>query len=372
MIYTNLFVWLEKLLQITMYDPKIPYNQLPLLPGDFEYDRKDLLKLAIKASEALSRLNGLIKLIPNHEILIAPLLIKESVESSAIENINTTTLKVLQSNALPENTVTWAEKEVLHYHGAMLAGYERIKRDGGIWYNAILEIQSLIEPAKPGIRKLPGTVIGNRRGDIVYTPPVEEDIIVWLLTNLEKWMSQEDDIHPLIKMPVLHYQFESIHPFYDGNGRTGRILNVLYLIMAGKLDYPVLFLSEFINKNRQEYYRLFTHIRETEDFGDFIIYMLEWVIIQATNTAEKIININTLMNTTEQSISHLGIDYHKIITLFFSKPFLTMSEFTEYMKCTRPTATRYMRILQEHKAISSIKIWKNKLIYIPAFIELLQ
>lgn len=355
-----------------MHDPKIPYNDLPLLPGDFEYDRKDLLKIAIRASEALSRLNGLVKLIPNHEILIAPLLIKESVESSAIENINTTTLKVLQSNALPESAIKWPEKEVLHYHRAMLAGYDRIKRDGGIWYNAILEIQSLIEPAKPGIRKLPGTVIGNNQGQVIYTPPVEEKTIVWLLANLEKWMSAADDIDALIKMPVIHYQFESIHPFYDGNGRTGRILNVLYLIMANKLEYPVLFLSEFINKNRQEYYWLFTHVRATGDFGSFINYMLEWVIMQATSTAEKIVRIHTLMHTTEKSIAHLGIDYHKIVTLFFSKPFLTMTEFIGHMQCTRPTATRYIHLLEENKMITSLKIWKNKLMYIPEFINLLQ
>ena len=356
-----------------MYDPKIPYNHLPLLPGDFEYDKKAFLKLAIKASEELSKLNGLVKLIPNHEILIAPLLVKESVESSAIENINTTTLKVLQSEALPESAVKWPEKEVLHYHRAMLAWYERLKQEWGIWYNAIIDTQSLIEPTKPWVRKIPGTVIANGYGEILYTPPVWEDIIVWLLSNLERWMNlSDDDIDPLIKMPVIHYQFESIHPFYDGNGRTGRILNVLYLIMSGKLDYPVLFLSEYINKHRKEYYRLFTKTRDSGDYTDFIIYMLEWVILQAKSTSEKIMEIHTLMWEIEEKMSKLNIDYHKTTKILFSKPFLTVSEFAELMWYTRQTATKYIQLLEENNFLSSMKIGKNKLLYIPSFINLLQ
>jgi Fic family protein len=356
-----------------MHDPKIPYNQLPLLPGDFEYDKKSFLKLAIKASEELSKLNGLVKLIPNHKILIAPLLMKESVESSAIENINTTTLKVLQSEALPESAVTWPEKEVLHYHRAILAGYERLQQEWGIGYNAIISTQSLIEPSKPWVRKIPGTVIANGYGEVLYTPPVGEDVIVWLLSNLEKWMNEsDDDIDPLIKMPVIHYQFESIHPFYDGNGRTGRILNVLYLIMSGKLDYPVLFLSEYINKHRKEYYRLFTKTRDTGDYSDFIIYMLEWVILQAKSTSEKIIAIHALMQEIEEKMSKLNLDYHKIAKILFSKPFLTVSEFSDLMGYTRQTATKYIQLLEENNLVSSMKIGKNKLLYISAFINLLQ
>ena len=356
-----------------MHDPKIPYNHLPLLPGDFEYDKKVFLKLAIKASEELSKLNGLVKLIPNHELLIAPLLVKESVESSAIENINTTTLKVLQSEALPESAVKWPEKEVLHYHRAMLAWYERLKQEWGIGYNAIISTQSLIEPTKPWVRKIPGTVIANGYGEVLYTPPVGEDVIIWLLSNLEKWMNEwDDDIDPLIKMPVVHYQFESIHPFYDGNGRTGRILNVLYLIMSGKLDYPVLFLSEYINKQRKEYYRLFTKTRDTGDYSDFIIYMLEWVILQARSTSEKIIAIHTLMQTIEENMSKLNLDYHKITKILFSKPFLSVSEFSELMGYTRQTATKYIQLLEKNNLVSSMKIGKNKLLYISSFINLLQ
>lgn len=356
-----------------MYDPKIPYNLLPLLPGEFDFDKKEFLKLAIKAVEEISKMNALVKLIPNHEILIAPLLVKESVESSAIENINTTTLKVLQSEALPETAVKWPEKEVLHYHRAMLAGYERVKKEWGIGYNTILEIQSLIEPDKPWVRKLPWTVIANGYKEVLYTPPVGEDVIVWLLSNLENWMNRsDDDIDPLIKMPVLHYQFESIHPFYDGNGRTGRILNVLYLIMSGKLDYPILFLSEYINKYRREYYGLFTKTRDTDDYSYFITYMLEWVIIQAKSTSEKIIRIRTLMQEIEEKISKINLDYHKITKVLFSKPFLSVNEFSELTWYTRQTMTKYIRLLEENNIISSMRIGKNKLVFIASFISILE
>ena len=355
-----------------MYQKDLPYNMLPVLPGDFDYDQVSLLKLAIKASEEISKLNGLVKLIPNHEILIAPLLIKESVESSAIENINTTTLKVLQSNALPASAVKWAEKEVLHYHRAMLTGYERLRREWGIGYNALLEIQSLIEPAKPWVRKIPGTVIANGHGEVLYTPPVWEDVIVWLLSNLERWMHSPDDIDPLIKMPVIHYQFESIHPFYDGNGRTGRILNVLYLIVSGKLEYPILFLSEYINASRQEYYRYLNHGHETTDYTDIITYLLKWIIVQSNKTSEKIIKIHELMKEMEQKTALLKLDYAKITTILFTHPYITASEFERTLGWSRSTVSRYIAKLETARLISSLKIGKNKLLYVPEFIALLQ
>lgn len=355
-----------------MFQKDTPYNTLPVLPGNFDYDQTALLKLAIKASEEISRLNGLVYLIPNHEILISPLLIKESVESSAIENINTTTVKVLQSHALPAGSAKWAEKEVLHYHTAILAGYERLKREWGIGYNTLLEIQSLIEPEKPGVRKLSGTVIANSYREVLYTPPVGEDIIVWLLSNLERWMNTiEDDIDPLIKMPVIHYQFESIHPFYDGNGRTGRILNILYLILTGKLQYPILFLSEYINATRGQYYTYLNRAHETTDYTDITLYLLEWIIVQAKKTGDKIIKIHELMKQIEWDISLLKLDYAKITSILFMNPFVTTSEFEKKLWGSRATVSRHIAKLEKAGIVSSLKIGKNKLIYIQSFIDIL-
>lgn len=355
-----------------MYDKNIPYNDLPLLPGNFSYDKKEFLKLAIKASEELSKLNWLSYLIPNLEILISPLLIKESVESSAIENINTTTLKVLQANALSPNLVKWPEKEVLHYHRAILFGFEKIKKDWRIWYNFLVELQSIIESNKAWVRKLPWTVIANSNWEILYTPPSWEDIIIKLLTNLERFINNyDDDIESLIKMPVIHYQFESIHPFYDWNGRTWRMLNVLYLILTKKLDYPILFLSEYINKTRQKYYNLLSKTTSTWDYSEFIIYLLEWIISQSKITSEKIIKIKYLMNDIENKLSSLNLDYHKITTILFSNPFLTVWEFEKLLWVARATANRQLKKLEESKIIETIKIWKNKLIYLKDFINLL-
>ncbi|MDQ7009696.1 MAG: Fic family protein [Candidatus Gracilibacteria bacterium] len=355
-----------------MFDKNIAYNDLPLLPGKFDYEQKEILKLTIKASEALSKLNGLLYLVPNIEILISPLLTKESVESSAIENINTTTLKVLQSQALPEKNIAGAEKEVLHYHNAILKGFENIKKYGGIGYNFLIETQSIIEPNKTGIRKLPGTVIANGFGETLYTPPSGKENIDKLLTNLEKFINDmEDDIDPLIKMPVIHYQFESIHPFYDGNGRTGRILNVLYLVLTKKLDFPVLFLSEYINKTKGKYYKLLNKTTNTNDYTNLIIYFLEAIIEQSKNTGEKILKIKELMSEKEEKIEKLNMDYSKVTKILFSFPFLSVNELANKLEISRQAVTNNISKLEENNVVESIKIGRNKLIFIPEFIALL-
>ncbi len=355
-----------------MFDKKIPYNSLQLLPWKYDYEQKGFLKLAIKASEEISKLNWLIYLVPNHEILISPLLVKESVESSAIENINTTTLKVLQSKALPISTINWPEKEVLYYHNAILKGFEQLKKQWWIWYNFLIELQSMVEPNKTWVRKIPWTVIANSLWEVLYTPPTWEETIVKLLTNLENFINNfEDDIDALIKMPVIHYQFESIHPFYDWNGRTWRILNVLYLVLANKLDFPILFLSEYINKTKQDYYKLLNKTTKTWNYWEFIIYLLEWIIYQSKNTSKKILKIKDLINIIKNKLSKINMDNYKLINILFSNPFLSVSDFTKELELSRQSVTKYINILEENKIISSVKIWRNKLIFIPEFIELL-
>ncbi|MCP4522871.1 MAG: Fic family protein [Candidatus Gracilibacteria bacterium] len=354
------------------FDKNKPYNDLPLLPGIFEYDQKEFLKLAIKASEEVGKLNGLIKLIPNFEILISPFLIKESVKSNEIENINTTTIKVLQQDAINTKNVSGPEKEVLSYRDSMLAGYKLLREQKGIGYNLLMLLQSNIEPSKPGVRKISGTVISNSLGEVLYTPPSGEENINRLLTNLEKFINNfEDDIDAFIKMPIIHYQFEAIHPFLDGNGRTGRILNILHLVLAGKLDYPILFLSEYINRTKTDYYRLLNKTTETGDYTDFTIYLLKGIILQAKNTSNRIIQIKELIINVENKMSSLNIDYHKITTILFSKPYQTLSSFEKEMGVSRATANRYIDKLEKKGVISSVKIGKNKLIYISEFIDLI-
>lgn len=317
-------------------------------------------------------MNGLVKLIPNFEILISPFLTKESVKSNEIENINTTTIKVLQQEALKKEKVSWPEKEVLYYREAMLSWFRLIREQWWIGYNMLLLLQSKIEPNKPWVRKIPWTVISNSLWEVLYTPPTGEDNINKLLTNLESFINDfEDDIDAFIKMPVVHYQFEAIHPFSDWNGRTWRILNILYLILAKKLDYPILFMSEYINETKDRYYKLLNKTTRTWDYSDFIIYLLKGVIKQAENTSKKIIKIKDLIIITENNIQELNVDYHKITTILFSQPYQTLSNFEEQMGVSRATANRYIDTLEDRGIIRTVKIWKNKLIYIKEFIDLI-
>lgn len=354
------------------YNKDQPYNDLPLLPWNFDFDNKEFLKLAIKASEEVGKLNWLIKLIPNFEILISPFLTKESVKSNEIENINTTTIKVLQQEAIKSEKVSWPEKEVLYYREAILSWFRLLREQWGIWYNTLLSLQSKIEPNKPWVRKLPWTIISNSLWEVLYTPPNGEDNINKLLKNLEVFINNfDDEIDAFIKMPVIHYQFEAIHPFSDWNWRTWRILNILYLILAKKLDYPILFMSEYINETKSKYYTLLNKTTKTGDYSDFIIYILKWIIKQAENTSKKIVKIKELIEKTESNIKELNIDYHKIAIILFSQPFQTLSNFENEMWVSRATANRYIDKLEDKWIIRSIKIWKNKLIYIKEFIDLI-
>ncbi len=357
---------------IIMFKKNKPNNNLKILPWSFNYDQIEILKLAIKATWKLEKLNGLMYLMPNKEILISPMLIKESVDSSEIENIHTTTKKVLQSKAIWIEKSKWAEKEVLHYHDAILYWYEKLKNRWWLWYNDFLEIQKIIEPNKPWIRTLPWTIIADWKWIAIYTPPEWKDNIDKLLLNLEKFMNNfDDDIELLIKMPIIHYQFESIHPFYDWNWRTWRILNILYLILSKKLNFPILFLSEYINDNRNKYYELLWKTHENSDYTNFIIFILEWIIKQADLTSKKILKIQELMKKIEEDIEKINMDYHKIAQIFFSNPFTSIKLFQKSMWIAEITATRNIKKLETNNIIKTIKIWRNKLIYIPEFIKLL-
>lgn len=357
-----------------MFDPHIPYNDLPLLPWSFDYDQTKLLKLSIKANQALARLDGLSLLLPNYQLLISPLLAKESIASNAIENINTTMVDFLQQEALTKDTLSWAEKEVQHYRSTILYGIELIKKYGGISTNMLIELQSHIEPSKTGVRKIPGTIIGNSRTwETIYTPPEWEETIRTLLSNLESFVNTADDIDPLIKMAVIHHQFESIHPFYDGNGRVGRILMVLYLILVGKIQKPILFLSSYIMNEKSSYYDAFARWERENNYSPMIEFLLEWVIVQSQQTEEKIIAINDLI---EQYITHmrdLGFkDAYMLATVFFKYPFVSVGKLSQELNVSRQSVYTYVKKLQTKWYIEHVKLWNHKLLYIPSFIELIQ
>ena len=272
-----------------------------------------ILEQLTLSSRALAELKGYANTIPNMHILINAVTINEAKDSSAIENIVTThddIYKVLTESGYKEENA----KEVVDYRNAIWAGYEQIKKDGFINTNTIVKIQGMIEHNNAGIRKLPGTELKNSlTGETIYIPPQNEEEIRDYLRNLEEFINNnEDEIDPLIKVCLIHYQFESIHPFYDGNGRTGRILNILYLVLNKLIDSPILYLSKYINKTKQEYYKLFNEVRNNNNFEDWILYILKGIEITSKETITLIEKIqNEMKNYKEEFRTKLPKIYSK-------------------------------------------------------------
>lgn len=356
-----------------MFDPKLPYNDLPLLPGDFDFQQKQFLKPLIQANQALAKLDWLTLILPNYEVLIHPLLTKESVASNEIENINTTMMDFLQQEAIGAAKLQWAEKEVEFYRAAVIRGVEEIAKRWGISVKLLVDLQAMIEPHRPWIRKIPGTVIANSTGTVLYTPPQGENVIKELLYNLEEFIHAQDDIDPLIKVWIIHHQFESIHPFYDGNGRIGRILILLYLILTKKITKPVLFLSAYILSQKNKYYASFDRQGMKWMYENMIAFMLDGIWKQSQATQEKIIAIHNLMDATTKHIKNEWFrDYHLISQLLFSYPFMTVQSFADSLWVTRQSASELIKKLETKKIIKTTRLKNSKLLYLPSFIEIIK
>src|SRR5476649_1340819 len=239
---------------------------IPLLPFDTDIETKEVLKKLNKAHQALAELKGVAASIPNQSILINTLGLQEAKDSSAIENIVTTHDELFKDDAQPEDFSNAAAKEVLRYRQALAIGFALVRHSGLLTTSHVLKIQAELERNTAGLRKLPGTALKDGAGNTVYTPPQEPDVIIDLMRDLVRFINDDGifDADPLIKMALIHHQFESIHPFYDGNGRTGRIINVLYLVKQGLLDIPVLYLSRHIVRTKADYYRLLQQVRESD------------------------------------------------------------------------------------------------------------
>ena len=338
---------------------------MKLLPfNDFDLKTLRILEALNEASRSLAELKGFANSIPNQHILINAITINEAKDSSAIENIVTThdsIYKVLiESGYKDENA-----KEVVDYRSAIWHGYEIVKKKGFINTNVLVEIQSMIEHNEAGIRKTPGTNLKNSKtGEIIYTPPQEESEIRNLLKNLEDYMNDKDDtIDPLIKMSLIHYQFESIHPFYDGNGRTGRILNVLYLVLNDLLDSPILYLSNYINNNKSEYYRLFTSFRDENNYEDWIIYILSGIDETSKNTIELIKLILNEMNLfKEEFMTKLPKIYSdELLDSLFYEVYTRINYIEEKCDVTRQTAATYLNQLVEAGLIECEKVGRESI-----------
>lgn len=288
----------------------------------------------------------------------------EVKDSSAIENIVTThddIYKVLTESGFKEENA----KEVVDYRNAIWAGYEQIKKDGFINTNTIVKIQGIIEHNNAGIRKLPGTELKNSlTGETIYTPPQNEEEIRDYLRNLEKFINNnEDGIDPLIKVCLIHYQFESIHPFYDGNGRTGRILNILYLVLNKLIDSPILYLSKYINKTKQEYYKLFNEVRNNNNYEEWILYILKGIEITSKETITLIEKIQDEMkNFKEEFRTKLPKIYSKeLLESLFYEVYTKIAYIEKACDVTRLTATSYLNQLEEIGLLESEKIGREKI-----------
>ena len=338
----------------------IPKN-LPL-DTDVDFESKEILKKSIKANKALAKLNGIVKIIPNQSILINSLTLQEAKDSSEIENI-ITTHDDLYKTSIDISNITKESKEVQNYKSALLKGYHLVKDNGFLLNRYILEIQEELEQNSAGIRKQTGTMLKNPvTGEIKFIPPQNHQDIVNLLSNLEKYINEKSEIDPLINMAIIHYQFETIHPFYDGNGRTGRIINILYLILNGLLDIPVLYLSKYIIKNRSDYYRLLQEVRTKNSWQEWILYMLDGIEKTSLEMIDLVSNIKNLMDKTKLEIREkLPKIYSKdLLEILFMHPYTKIDFLVNDLRLHRETASRYLKELENIGILKSVKISRSK------------
>tara|TARA_R110002049_G_scaffold83103_4_gene211233 strand:+ start:1241 stop:2320 length:1080 start_codon:yes stop_codon:yes gene_type:complete len=341
-----------------------PYSLSKLPPIREKVETLEILRQLSKSSKSLGELKGIAQTMPNQEMLINAVVLQEAKDSSEIENIITTQdelYKALATNSKQGDRV----KEVINYRKAIFLGHKLLKEQGFLRLNDIEYLQKTIIENNAGIRKLPGTVLKNdKTGEVVYTPPQEKEHILDLLGNfLDHFNLKQEDFPPLINLAILHYQFESIHPFYDGNGRTGRILNILYLTINDLLDIPILYLSSYINENKADYYRLLNKVNKSDEWEEYILYILKAIEVTANRTIAKINSINSLLSETiEIAQSKEPKIYRKeLIELLFEQPYSKIEYVVQKLNVERKAASRYLNSLEEIGILESEKVGRESI-----------
>lgn len=325
------------------------------------FDTAPILKALNRASRSLAELKGVAASIPNQGILINTLTLQEARDSSAIENI-VTTQDDLYREEEPADTTGTAIKEVLRYRQALRTGFERVRDSGLLTLNTILEVQERLECNRAGLRKLPGTALRDPQGQVVYEPPQDADEVQRLMRDLEAFVHDRPpfEADPLVKMALIHHQFESIHPFYDGNGRTGRIVIVLYLVKEGLLDIPVLYLSRHIVQTKPDYYRLLQAVRDQDDWEGWVLYMLQAVAATAADTVATIQTIKVLLQRTKLRIrDHYRFYSQDLINNLFNHPYTRVEFLQRELGVSRLTATRYLDALAGDGVLRKIRVGRN-------------
>lgn len=330
------------------FDPSQPYNDLPLLPPTVELESKAVLKQAIAANRALANLRGLAAQIPNQGVLINSIVLQEARLSSEIENIVTTNDELYRADADADadGKTDPHTKEVLRYRQALNFGFSQLKLRP-LATNLFIDIVRTIKQVDFGVRRLPGVALKNRADEVVYTPPVGEVVIREKLANLEQFIHAQDDLDPLVKMAVMHYQFEAIHPFEDGNGRTGRIVNLLHLVEQGLLDIPVLFLSRYILANKPGYYEGLRGVTEKQDWESWVLYMLRAVESTAQQTFDQVTRIRVLMEQVREQVQQQapGIYSKDLVEAIFQHPYTKIQFLVDANIAKRQTASSYLQTL---------------------------
>lgn len=357
---------------MSLWNPEKPFQELPPLPPSAECQTVDVLQHCIEARSALAELKQAAMLIPNPAILIKTLPLLEAKASSEIENIVTTTDKLFE-HLTPESNADPATKEALRYSSALLEAFGA-RNERPLNTRTAETICSRIRGVEVRVRSVPGTALRNGSdGPVVYTPPVGESVLRELLANWERYLHSDDPIDPLIKMAVGHYQFEAIHPFTDGNGRTGRILNSLYLIERGLLTLPVLYLSRYILQNRNEYNRRLLQVTERGDWESWITFILVGVEETSRWTTDKIAAIRDLAEETRHHIkkSLPGIYSYELANAIFELPYCRITNLTERGIAQRQTASRYLKSLVEIGVLVEVRSAREKLFVNSRFMQLL-
>ena len=346
-----------------------------LPPAREKVENIEILRQNNKSTAALAELKGIAKTIPNQAMLINAIVLQEAKDSSEIENIITTQDELYKALTVNKTHMSAATKEVVSYRKAILKGFDMAKKQCFLRVNDIIIIQQEIVNNTAGIRSLPGTVLKNEETqEVVYTPPQNKAEILDLLTNFINHFNREDDLSPLINLAILHFQFESIHPFYDGNGRTGRILNILYLVLNKLIDVPILYLSSYIINNKATYYRLLNKTNKTGQWEEWIIFMLKAVESTSKNTISRITNIKNLLDSTVVKVQKDAPKVYRkeLVELLFEQPYSKIEFVVNKLGVERKAASRYLKELERIGIIEAQKIGRESIYINKALIEMLK
>ena len=345
------------------FNRKIPYNDLPLLPPKADIETKKILLKTISAGRTLAQFNGALLNLPNPTLFLDTIYLQEAKASSEVENIITTNDELYKSLVTDRKVEDSATKEVLSYKEALWLGLEQLKTKPFITTNLCIKIVQCIKRNEASIRVTPGTNLKNPKGEVIYTPPDGEDIIRKKLTNWEKFINEDSSLDPLIKMALMHYQFEAIHPFSDGNGRTGRILLLLYLSLSRLLDFPAIYLSEYIIKNKAEYFQKLRNVTEKNEWESYILYMLDMIEETSVKALKRLNEITTAMDKTAEEIKNkLPKIYSKdLIEILFRLPYTKRQHLIRENIGNPKTTGNYLITLEKNGFLKSIKTGKEKL-----------